>query len=490
MTTIIKNGFIYDGSGRPPFKGDILIRGDRIIHFGNNVNRKTDKAIDANGAIVTPGFIDINNAADHYLDIFAKPEQETFLKQGITTLIGGNCGASLAPLIKGSLNPLRKWGESPKININWHSVREFLNTLKKKRLGINFGTLVGHSTIRRALTNDEIRDLTEGELAAFKKILNQALKEGAFGLSIGLEDVHSKHIHYYELLALAKIVSANKKIFATHLRDSKDGIENSIQETIKIAKQTGVNLEISHFLPIKKFKENYLKSKELIEKEISDTHINFDCHPFEFTASPIYKLLPERIQAENLEQMLMYVNTPHLKNELLAHFKNFTAKDLIIGYTAPSLKFLKNKSLKDFAKNSGLKTEEALLKLMRICHLRATVLYRNVDAKTIKDFLLSPVSIIASGNIGINDEHQIFLEFLKWFKDKTNLPLEKAIVKITSMPAQKYGINKRGLIKENYHADIVVIRDFKASEVLINGQIVVKDGKSQNALAGHILCAT
>src|SRR3989344_2649948 len=127
MTTIIKNGFVYDGSGRPPFKGDILIRGERIIHFGNNINRRANKTIDATGAIVTPGFIDINNASDHYLDIFAKPHQENFLKQGITTLIGGNCGASLAPLLKGSLNPLRKWGELPKINIGWHSIKEFLN---------------------------------------------------------------------------------------------------------------------------------------------------------------------------------------------------------------------------------------------------------------------------------------------------------------------------------------------------------------------------
>ena len=104
--------------------------------------------------------------------------------------------------------------------------------------------------------------------------------------------------------------------------------------------------------------------------------------------------------------------------------------------------------------------------------------------------MLSPISIIASGHIGFSEEHQTFLEFLRWFKDKTDLPLEKAIAKITSLPAQKYRIIKRGLIKENYYADILILRDLQPTEIMLNGQLVLADKKLQNVLAGHTLCAT
>ena len=123
--------------------------------------------------MTTPGFIDINSDADHYLTLFSDPYQASLIKQGITTIIGGNTGSSLSPLIDGSLTSIRKWADPSLVNINWRSVSEFLRILNRQKLGINFGTLIGHSTVRRAIIGENIRDLTEKELKVFSYVLEK-----------------------------------------------------------------------------------------------------------------------------------------------------------------------------------------------------------------------------------------------------------------------------------------------------------------------------
>ena len=133
MTIIIKGAQIIDGTGKPPTVADVLIKGDRISAIGDFFRQKAEEVIDlrGTGAFLTPGFIDVNTDSDHYLSIFTNPEQENFLLQGVTTIIGGNCGSSLAPLIRGTLESIRKWTDTDLINVNWQSVAEFLSELEK-----------------------------------------------------------------------------------------------------------------------------------------------------------------------------------------------------------------------------------------------------------------------------------------------------------------------------------------------------------------------
>jgi N-acyl-D-amino-acid deacylase len=225
MTILIKNGLVYDGSGTIPEKKDILIRGEKIIALGNFSKSQADETIEAMGAIVTPGVIDINTDSDHFLSIFTEPYQIDFVKQGVTTIIGGNCGISLAPLFNNSFDLIAHWSDVSKVNINWHSVEEFLNLIEKRKIGVNFGTLVGHSTIRQAFfKKDESRDPTEMELNSFKQILKQALKEGAFGLSVGLTYLPYRRLTFWEIKELVKLVASTKSVYAVHLRDIGAGL--------------------------------------------------------------------------------------------------------------------------------------------------------------------------------------------------------------------------------------------------------------------------
>ena len=164
---LIRSVKVIDGTGKPAYTADVLIDKDRIGAIGYFPSKTAEKVIDGMGYYLTPGFIDIHSDADHSLSIFSNPEQREYLSQGVTTIIGGNCGSSLAPLLYGTLESIQKWADINQINVDWQTTEDFLKILNKKKLGVNFFTLVGHSTIRRSLVGEVFRDLTDKELGVF-----------------------------------------------------------------------------------------------------------------------------------------------------------------------------------------------------------------------------------------------------------------------------------------------------------------------------------
>lgn len=478
MTVLIKNALVFDGSGRPPFKSDIFINGQRIGRLGNFSLQSAEKKIDARGMIVTPGFIDINNVSDHYLTLFSDPSQSQLLKQGITTIIGGNTGSSLAPLIDGSLRSIRKWADPSLININWRSVGEFLNVLKRRKLGVNFGTLIGHSSIRRAIIGEDLRDLTDKELKVFNYVLETGLKEGAFGFSTGLTYVHSHNVPYGEIEELVKTVAKFKAVYATQLRNYAEGLDKAVAETLNVAKTTGVNTEINYFQPLINYGANYLKAVSLIEKEKTRANVHFDLNPNEARLVEIYTLLPEWVRNGGLEIMLKNITTVTIRERLLKSLEKFKPEDLIIAQAPSVLKFLTGKSLKQFSESQNLKPAEALIKLMELTQLKAEVWHKNIDFQALRQALLSENAIIAS---------QGAVKFLELVRQENLMSLEKAVAKITSWPARKFNIKERGLITEGYYADLVIFRNSQPSEVLVNGSIAMENGETKGVLAGEIL---
>ncbi|MEM4648318.1 MAG: hypothetical protein QXO12_03370, partial [Candidatus Pacearchaeota archaeon] len=375
---LIKNGLIFNGKGQAPFKKDIIIKDDKIIALEDNVSNFSnfEKVINAQNSFVFPGFIDINTDSDHFFTIFSQPSQKDFIKQGVTTIIGGNCGASLVPFFYYSLSSLNEWPFEKKINIDWHNFKEFKDLILKQGIGVNFGTLIGHNTIRRFLTKGELRDLTDDEIKIFKMIIEENLKIGALGFSSGLNFFHSRQIPYYELKELTKVVADYKKVFAVHLRNNEQDVIYSILEIIDLAKENNLNIEISHFQPLKNFKKEYLQAKELINKFTQNISIHFDCNPFNSQILPIYLFLPKWFQDNNnLGKMLEIVLSDHLKTRLLEYFRKFNGEQIIINYVPENLKFLQGKTLLEYANLNNISSSEALLKLMRITHLKASLIY-------------------------------------------------------------------------------------------------------------------
>ena len=480
---LIKNGLIVDGTGVPPYRADVLIKRDRISAIGSFSTKSAHTVIDAMGAYVAPGFIDINNDSDHYGTIFSDSSQSSFLKQGVTTIVGGMCGGSLAPLIDGSLISMRKWMSSQIVNVNWHTVGEFFDVLQVNGIGVNFATLVGHSTVRRAITRGEQRDLTREEIDSFKNILSRAMSQGAFGFSTGLGYSHAKMTPYGELKELVAVTAKNNGLYTTHLRSETNELEESVKETIQITRDTGARTLISHFRPILGFEQEYEAGISLIEGAGATLPIYFDLYPFPFSLYPIYRLLPLSAQTGKLEDMLTAISSPHIKDELVENFPYLDGGSLIVAY-APSAPYLVHKKLGEIAKNHGVSCAEALVFLMKETKMKAVVLYRDINIDFAIHRLRHSQSIIVSNSPSVTDhgflEHdrlsRTFPYFLEIVANMKLVPIEDAIKKITYTPASLLGIDNRGVLKPTYFADIAVFKDSEIRHVLVNGRVEVSKG--------------
>jgi N-acyl-D-amino-acid deacylase len=491
---LIRDAYVVDGTGAPKKRADVLVKGNRISAIGKLPKKNAKTVIDGSGGYVLPGFIDISNESDHYLTLFTNPSHADLLRQGITTIIGGNAGASLAPLLYGSLESIRKWTGEQDINIDWHTVKEFLHILKRQKRGIHFGTLVGHSTIRRSLTGEHFRDLSIKENVLFMKLLARSLKEGAFGLSSGLGFSHSKNVPVSELKILASVVAAHKKVFAMQLRDDEDKITASVNEALTIARDTGVRTIISHFVPQRGNKKYFEESLALIESE-KNADVRFVSFPFKSTLSPIYTLLPKWAQEGTLETMARHVTDTHTRERIMKELPGINAEECVIA-RAPGHDYLAGETLAHFCENEGLHTRDGLLKLMRLSKLRAVVFHENLDISVLIKSLRSSRALIASHapSFGLfmrdvlhERMYETFPRFLSLSEQKKLMSFEQAVQKITGIPAEMFHLEKRGVLKEGNFADIAIMKNGKITHTIVDGEIAVQNGDYMNTYSGNVL---
>ncbi|MDO8601785.1 MAG: hypothetical protein Q7R62_01470 [bacterium] len=423
----------------------------------------------------------------------------------------------MAPLLYGTLESIRKWGDTSGVNVNWNTMAEFLKTLERIKLGVNFGTLVGHATIRRALIGEVSRDLTDRELEVFSEIITTALKEGALGLSTGLGYSHGRGTPYDEIKKIVKIVAKYHGVYATHLRNEKEGIVAATQETILIAKETGAKTLISHFRPIAGYENEFEKALALIENNPDKLDLHFDLYPFNYSILPIYTLLPSWAHEGSLEEMHAQVRDEQMESEIIKDIPSFKSDDLIIA-RATGFDYLVGKTVGEFSKGQGLTLKKGLLHLMRITKLKAVLFHKNINLAVSQNALISDRALVASNSPSLIENKNVlendrakktfteFLHLLSKFSPSTGgrsssdgrkKSLEWAVAKITSEPARKFNLRDRGIIKEGMIADLVMMRpmvpnaplggDNKIVNVFVGGALAVDGGKTTGLRAGQIL---
>jgi N-acyl-D-amino-acid deacylase len=498
MTLLIRNVQILGGVRDFPEPMDVFIAGDKISAIGHFPNKKADEVLDGQGAYLSPGFIDVNTDSDHYLTLFDYPSQDDFLKQGVTTIFGGMCGSSLAPLLYGSLESVRKWGGAEeKVNVNWHSMAEFLAAVDKRPLGVNFGTLVGHSTVRRALVGDELRDLSKNELNVFSETLRRALREGAFGCSTGLGYVHGRSATPAELKTLVAVVKEFRGVYATHLRDLGSGLVGSIGETIALTGDSRVKTLVNHLVPLAQSKKEYVAALECIGALPPSVDFHFDIYPFDTMLLPIYTFLPIWAQNGGTAKMLANIADPWLVKRILKEMEPIRAERTTVAQ-APGNDFLVGKSLQEIGLIYGIMdAREIMLRLMAETRLRGIILAKVIDEDLARQALVDPRSFIASnapsfgeikGRKQLKTERttSTFSTFLS-LAEHGLLPLEEAIRKITRDPAREFDLALRGEIKEGNFADLVCFKNGEFRFTIVNGKVAVKNGEFQNIFAGQAL---
>lgn len=519
---VIKNGFIIDGSGGEIIEADLAVTGEKITAIERMGEKVQAKAfIDAGGKIVCPGFIDIQDHSDGFWSLFTSPRLDSKVMQGVTTIIGGNCGSSLAPILgQDAVCSLRKWTNMDSISINWTRTFEFFEELKRRKIGLNFGTLVGHETLRRGLMGDEVRKIREEEIQMMGRMLSDSLNDGVFGMSTGLVFSHAKMASNDEIKYLAEILKSADAVYASHIRGEAEELLPSVNETIQLGRDTGVSIEISHFKAIgREYWPDMGRALQMIDlANEENVRIDFDIYPYDTTGSVLYIILPDWVSEGGRNKMLARLKNPDLRQKIIGEMRGMN-RDYgnIVVSICPKVREVVGKRIVDIAQEMEIGPEEAIIELLISANGHAIVFDRGVlDEENICLELQNEHCLIASADAAYNKEYARTGELVhprsfgafarvicKYARELNVLPIEAAIHKMTQQPAQKIGLGQRGLLKSGNFADIVIFDPERIADranfenpyqyaagveyVIINGNVVVREGMHTGELAGKVL---
>jgi len=520
---LIKNAVLIDGTGKIGYKADVAVTKNKISKIGNLKRAKGRAEIDATGKAVCPGFIDAHNHSDGYWRIFLEPELPSLIHQGITTIIGGNCGTSIAPLTSGKIiESIQKWADIKQVNVDWLSMREFVEKMSDRKMGVNFGTLAGHGTLRRGVTLDEMRRLDRNELDVINKILEKSLKEGALGFSTGLAYSHERAAAWDELAEMIEITKKYNRVYTTHLRNEAQNAVSALTEAIDLAKETNVNLQISHLKVMGE--KNWSLMDEMLgmidSAHQSGIRINFDVYPYIQTGSVLYAYLPAWVAEGGKKMLLRRLKENNLREKIIKEMKEtaeYHYENAIIAIS-PISRSLAKKSISEIAAAQEISVEEALINLLIASEGRVVTIVDCLSEENVKKAIRHPLSMIASDGAGYGISHKNSGELVhprcfgtfprvlrKYVREEKLLTFEEAIRKMTSLPANKFGLKKRGVIKKSYTADLIVFDPNKITdkatvanpyqysqglrEVIINGKFALREGKLTGEMAGEFIAA-
>lgn len=499
MTTLIKNVQVVNGGGGAPVKADVLIREPFIAAIGNFPMFKADQVIFGNEQFLSPGFIDINTSSDRTLALFSNPTCEDFLLQGITSILFGQCGFSLAPSLYGTLHAHQSREDEYHMNCNWRTFGEFVDTLDHAyAFGPNIASLVGHRVVREDLTHNpkKFEKLSMEQIRMFRNVLGTSLREGAFGFSVGLGYAPYTKTSYHELRALADVVAQHKGLCTIHLRNETDSLLLSVKEIVTLAQDTSVRASISHLRPFIGHEEQFDHVLRFLERRFSKAHVYFDINPFPYSAIRVDAFLPSWLAAMDRGVALATLLDPRMEKKILEELPSLNTREALI-FRVPTMPFLRGMPLVLFGRNRRVSSRKALLEFMRVTKLRGVLFYKNLNSEYIRKGILSPQSLIATNSshsgsfvsFRPNRMTDTFPEYIR-IAGRAGVSIEKTIEKITATSAALVGLTKRGVLTPGYYADMVLLSgDGTISNVFVNGRRVVADGRMMplEAQTGYVL---
>ncbi len=519
---LIKNGRIVDGTGNPWFKADLGIKDGKIVKIGRIQKNEAEYIINAKNLVVAPGFIDMHSHDEliFFKDTLNKPK----LSQGVTTVVTGNCGLSVAPVNEETLDILKSYtgilGED--VEFAWRSYKEFLKNLEGiNGIGTNFVGLIGHGTLRIAVMGMEARDPTKEELEEMKRLLAQSMEEGAFGMSTGLIYPPGVYSKTEELIELSKVVAQYGGFYASHMRDEGDRVVEAVREAIRIGREAGVPVEISHHKTAGK--RNWGRSKETLKliEEARDEGIDVTVDAYPYTAGSTYlaSLLPPWAHEGGEEKLKERCRDPETRLEMKKFieekedWQNFIKEagweNIVVTYS-PNFPEIVGKNLGEISKLWNKDPFDALFDILSEDGTRADMIIFMMNEEDIERILSKPFTMIGTDGLdtGEGNPHPrtygTFPRVLRFYvREKKVITLEDAIRKMTSLPAQKLGLKDRGLLREGFWADIVIfdpktIRDKATYDnpratpegieyVIVNGVVSVEKGELTGEKGGKVL---
>jgi len=466
---VIRNATVIDGTRAPRFQADIAVKAGKIARIGK-VKQKGKKEIDAAGKIAAPGFIDAHTHDDRLM--LSSPEMAPKVSQGVTTVVAGNCGISLAPAPNGMRPPVPVPMDLLDDEGGWFRFRtfkEYVQALKKQPAATNCALLVGHSLLRVQTMDDTSRTAARAEVKKMQDMVDEAMKAGAIGVSTGLYYEPARAALPEEVIEICRPLAKHGGIYCTHMRDEGDRVVDSLEESFRTGRELGVPVVISHHKVAGK--ANHGRSAEtlpIIERAMRSQKIGLDCYPYHASSTIL-----SASRAANATKVLVTWSKPHPE-----------AAGMELG---------------EIKKTLGLSVYELL---------PAGAIYFSMDENDVQRILAFEQTMIGSDGLPHDAAPHprlwgTFPRVLGHYSRDLNLfPLETAVHKMTGLTAQTFGLADRGVLKPGHAADITIfdpkvdetatfakpIQEAKGIEtVIVNGKIVWREGKPTGARPGKVL---
>ena len=484
---IIRGGRVIDGTGAPAFDGDVAVSGGKIAAVGQ-VDGEAARVIEAAGMAVTPGFIDVHSHDD--IALINMPGMDFKAAQGVTTVVCGNCGAGAAPAnetlqtfyrrgIEGILGPVAEW--------SWGSLPEFYATVRAAKPTVNAAFLVPHGALRVTAMGPEQRPPTDVELARMKELLAEGMAAGAVGLSTGLVYAPGAFAQTGELIELAKVVAQYDGIYASHIRDEGARLLDAIEEAIQIGETAGVPVQISHHKA--SGRNNWGKTAESVP--VIDAargrglDVTTDAYPYTAASTALAAIAPRGRLVREMD--------PH---------------DVMVASVKHQHEY-EGKRLDEIASMMDLPVEEATSRLLREEENTPSAIMFIMDEGDVRRVLQHDVCMIGSDGLPTSGKphprlYGTFPRVLgRYVRDEGLLSLEEGVRRMTSLPARKFRLADRGEVRAGAWADLVVFDPAQVADtatyeeprqyprgmpyVVVNGQVVVDNGKPSAVAAGQLV---
>ena len=490
---VITGGTVIDGSGSRGRRADVAIAKGRIVAVGEIVRAEAREILDVTGMIVAPGFIDVHTHAD---EVWERPRAENFVKMGVTTIVAGNCGGSA------------------------DDVAASFARFEQTPASVNFSTLIGHNTVRRAVMGTENRLPTIGEMARMKTLVWKAMADGAVGFSTGLQYVPGTYSKTPEIIELARVAANAGGLYASHMRNEGTQLEASIEETLRIGRMTGARVQISH---LKVDSPNRwgasTKALEMIDAaRAKGIDVVADQYAYTAASSTLGIRFPSWVleggQTKLSERLNDAETWARIKEEMRGLLAERGLEDLsfarIASYRSdPTLNGL---SIREVAQKKGDGSPGAQLEVARQMMLAggASMVYHFMSDEDVQRIMKHPhvgfasdSGVLAFGSgvphpRGYGNNARVLGEYVRHRKV---ISLEEAIRKMTSLPARHFHFADRGFVRERYAADLVIFDPATVADgatferphgypvgiphVLVNGVLVVKDGEHTGKTPGQ-----
>ena len=517
---LIRNGAVYDGTGGKARQADVAIRGDQIVAIGNFKNAKAKTVVDASGMVVAPGFI--NMLSHSYNSILTDGRSLGELRQGVTTQIFGE-GSSMGPLS----DEMKK-----RRNLTaWTTLAEYLSYAEKKGISQNVASYIGATTIREYVIGLEDKKATPEQLKQMRELVRQEMEAGALGIGSSLIYAPAFYATTEELIEMCKVASQYKGKYISHMRSEGNQLIEGVEELIRIAREAKIPAEIYHLKA--SGEANWPKMDQVIkmvEKARREgLKVSADMYTYTAGSTGLNSTLPPWTLDGGFEALFKRLQDPETRKKIAAEvlaksdsWENMyqlagsPERILLVGFRNPALRQYIGKTIGEVAKLRGKDPIETIMDLIVEDRSRVDTVYFMMSEENVKKQLKLPwvsfgsdaASMAAEGVFLNSSTHPRaygnFARLLgKYVRDEKVIPMQEAIRRLAALPAANLGLDRRGLLKSGYFADVVVfdpktIADRATFEqphqyavgmrhVFVNGQQVLKDGEHTGAKSGRAL---